>query len=255
MTQQQRCLGRIAPARHVLAALPRFGASAPMQQLPDPPGQIILPEAIATPTYAGTLGNTIAGDCTLAGVLRIQQRLSAQTRPVPLQFTDQQALADYSVMTGYNPATGQPDPGCVETDVLDYWARTGWQGNRIAGYTAINPRNITHIKQSIWVYGCSYLGVDLTQSAMDQTDAGEPWTVDFLSPSIGGHCVPAFEYDDYYLYCGTWAKRQAVSWDYVLRRFDAAYALVDPYWLQASGQSPGGLDLAGLTADLNYVSN
>lgn len=246
-----RFLGRIAPSKARLAALPMFAALAP--QLPAPPRQIILTEAEAAITYAGTLGNTTAGDCTIAGVLRLMQRWSATNGPA-LAFTDEQALAIYSQLEGYNPATGEPDNGLVETDVLDDW-KGGLAGNTLAGYSSINPADLLHIQQTIDVYGGAYLGLMLPESAERQTDAGQPWTVPWFSPILGGHCVPAFEYDDYYLYCGTWALRQPVAWDFVLRYFDAAYAPADSLWLGPDGKTPGGLDLAALTADLPAVAN
>jgi hypothetical protein len=249
----QHKYGRIAPAPHVLAALPQFAALA-AASLPAPRKQVILTQAQATPTYAGMLGNQIAGDCTLAGVLRVQQGLSAQAQPVALQFTDAQGLADYTVMTGYDPATGQPDPGCVETDVLDYWKSTGFQGNKIDGYMSVDPKNVGHIKQSIDTFGSCYFGLNLPKNA-DEAPPGAVWSVDPFSPIVGGHCIVGFEYDEYYVYCGTWADRKPVTWDFAAYYFNAAYAVVDRLWLEAAGKSPGGLDLATLLADLAAVAN
>jgi hypothetical protein len=250
------CRGRIRPAAAVLAALPAFALSSLAATLPPAPSQMIFTEEVASPSYAGTLGNSTAGDCTIAGALRLQQSWTARTRPSALQFSDQQALADYSALSGYNPATGANDTGLVETDVLDYWTKTGFEGNKLAGYATLDPRNIDHAKQSIATFGGVYLGLNLPASAEEQTDAGQPWTVPWLIPRIlGGHCVVGLEYDEYYIYVGTWAKRQPVAWDFYLRFFDAAYAPVDALWIEASGLSPSGLGLAALTADLPAVAN
>lgn len=251
----QRCLGRIVPLATKLAFLPKFAASAAMAQLPDPPRQVILTEAVATPTYAGTLGNTRAGCCTISGLLRCQQSWSARARGKPISYTDEQALAVYSSLSGYDPATGANDTGLVETDVLDYWAKSGVYGDVLAGYSSIEVSNIRHVKQAIDLYGATYLGLNLPESAEQQTAAGQPWTLPWFSRQLGGHCVPAFEYDDYYVYVGTWGDRQPVAWDFYLRYFDAAYAPADPLWIGPDGKTPGGLDLSGLTADLNYVAN
>lgn len=247
-----RCLGRIAPSKARLAALASFAAVS--AQLPAPPKSIILPADKAAAAYAGTLGNTTAGCCTISGAGRLIQAWSALNGR-PVAFTDAQALAEYSRVEGYNPATGLPDDGMVETDLLDDWVRGGLFGNRLASYRSVNPRNVVHIKQTIWVYGGIYLGLQLPESAMQQTDEGRPWTLPWFSRILGGHCVVGLEYDESYLYCGTWGLRQPVSWDFVSYYFDAAYALLDSLWLGADGKTPGGLDLAGLTADLHYVAN
>lgn len=247
-----RFLGRVKPSAQRLARLAPFAAVA--TQLPAPPAQIILPESIATPAYAGTLGNTTAGDCTIAGAGRLIQAWSAANGN-PVAFSDEQALAEYGAVEGYDPATGQPDDGCVETDVLDYWVKTGMYGNKLDSYAAVQPASLDHVRQTIWVFGGIYLGLDLPRSAEEQTDAGQPWTDPFWSPILGGHCVVGLEYDENYIYVGTWGVRQPVSWDFFVRYFDAAYALANAAWIGADGKCPGGLVLSALVGDLPYVAN
>lgn len=245
-----RRLGRLVPDRSRLVSLPQFAAVAP--QLPDPPAAV----NYGTPQgYAGTLGNETAGDCTVAGLLRLQQNWAA-LQGQTLAFTDDQALAIYSQLTGYDPSTGQPDPGMDETVVLDDWASAGFMGNQLSAYCSVDPSNLTHVKQSIQTFGGVYLGLMLPRSAMEQTDAGQPWRVALLGRGIlGGHCVVSFEYDESYLYVGTWGERQPVEWSFVERYFDAAYGVLDPLWIGADGLSPSGLDLSALTADLPAVAN
>lgn len=247
-----RFLGRNKPSAARLAALPM--AAPVLAQLPAPPARILLTEPEAAVAYAGTLGNATAGDCTIAGVGHLIERWSASVGPA-VAFTDAQALAIYSQLEGYDPATGQPDDGLVETDVLDAWQRSGLYGNTLAGYSTVDPRDANHIRQTIWVYGGIYLGLDLPQSADQQTDAGQPWTVPLWSPILGGHCVVGLEYDANYLYVGTWGRRQPVAWDFVLRYFDAAYAPANAAWVGPDGKTPGGLTLADLTGDLPFVAN
>lgn len=248
-----RHLGRLRPPPHVSSALPL--AAAVLAQLPPPPDQVILTEVEAAATYSGTLGNTTAGDCTIAGVGHLLQRWSLASSPAPIAFTDAQALAIYSQLEGYDPATGQPDNGLMETDVLAAWTGGGLFGNRAAGYATVSISSVDHIKQTIDVYGGIYLGLDLPRSAEEQTDAGVPWTEPWFSPILGGHCVAGFEYDPNYLYVGTWGIRQPVAWSFVERYFDAAYAVADAAWLTATGRTAAGLDLSGLVGDLPAVAN
>ena len=80
-----RCLGRLRPSAAKMASIQRFAASPQMQALPAPPASCNQ----ATPaSYAGTLGNTTAGDCTIAGALHLMQSWTSKTRYSSEQFTD-----------------------------------------------------------------------------------------------------------------------------------------------------------------------
>lgn len=237
-------LGRLRPRAGRLAALRPFAALA--ASLPPPP------IAVSNGTeqgYAGMLGNDTAGDCTIAGLLGLMQNWAARNGRV-LRFTAEQALAIYSRLSGYDPKTDAHDTGLVETDVLDLWVRLGFEGNRLAGYTALDPQDFTHLRQSIWLNGGVYLGMEMPNSAMEQFRAGEPWTVPTHSSVEGGHCVVAFDYDPEYLYVRTWDKRHLVAWDFVSRYMDVGYAPVDELWIGDGGTSPSGQTLAQLLGDL-----
>jgi hypothetical protein len=248
-------LGRKPPSPDALARIPRFAASDLVAALPPPPAEIILTEDIADATYSGTLGNTTAGDCTIAGMLRLQQFWAAKAQGKPVAFTDDQAITIYSALSGYDPATGANDTGLVETDVLDAWVNTGFEGNKLAGYSSIASVGVSQTQQAISIYGGVYLGLVLPESAMKQTEAGEPWSdVWYFSRALGGHCVVAFEYDQYYIYVGTWGKRQPVTWEFFSRHFDAAYAPCDPLWVSPGGQTPYGSTLDAMMADLPAVA-
>lgn len=245
-------LGRVRPSPRRLAALPRFAAV--QARLPDPPASADYTSDGAA--WAGSMGNDTAGDCTIAGVGHLIQGWGAATgRPTPIGKA--QAIAAYSALSGYNPATGANDTGLVETDVLDHWQQSGFWGNRLAGYSFVDPTNAIHVKQSIWCFGGAYFGLELPGYAVKRTDRGEPWTLfplHQLMPMAGGHCVVGQKYDDEYLYVDTWGGEQAVAWDFVSYYFDAAYALVNPLWIGDGGIAPNGLDLAGLMSDLPAVA-
>lgn len=244
-----RFLGRNQSNFARYQALPRFAALS--DQLPAPPASVDFTAGGAG--YAGTLGNTTAGDCTIAGVGHLIQGWTAMTGR-PVVFTDAQALAEYSRVEGYDPATGQPDDGMDETVVLEGWTGAGLYGTKLTAYSTVDPTNLTHIQQTIWVFGGIYLGLMLPRSAEQQTDAGQPWTRPWFSPILGGHCVVSQKYDQTYLYVDTWGQLQPVAWDFVQAYFDAAYAPFSRLWLDAQGKSPGGLDAAALMGDLPAVA-
>jgi len=246
--------GRIKPSRGKLASLPQFAALA--AQLRPPPAAVDYSGKGAV--YTGTLANDRIGNCTCAGVFHLMQGWSAVTGR-PVVATDAEAVALYSQLTGYDPATGANDNGADETAVMDAWvkgfAAPGGTTNALYSYAFISPQNLNHIRQAVATFGAVYLGLDLPASAERETDAGEPWTVPWFSPIVGGHCVVAAEYDENYLYVSTWGQRQPVAWSFVESYFDAAYAPLNPLWIEASGKAPNGLDLSALTADEAAVAN
>jgi hypothetical protein len=253
--------GRIKPSAARLAALPRLHAAAAMDQLPAPPAELDFGSAAF---YAGMLGNDQVCDCTCAGLYGLIQGWSARTLSAPVVATTAEALGLYSTLEGYDPATGRPDDGLDETLLLDYWAKTGVQYaspagygqiNRLKTYATVDPRNIDHIEQAIWVCGGIYLGCEMPASAQEQTQAGRPWSVPWRSPIEGGHCIVSMKYDANYIYVRTWGQEQAVEWDWWLRYGDAAYAVVNPLWIGQAGKSPDGLDLDSIVADLPYVAS
>ena len=95
-------------------------------------------------------------------------------RPRPAQV-----LGAYSAITGYDPATGDNDTGAVETDVLNYWRKTGVAGHKILAYAALEPGNTQHVRDAIDLFGGAYIGLALPISAQRQA----VWSV----PPGGAH--------------------------------------------------------------------
>ena len=227
-------LGRLAARRPVGLADLKVYLHNP---LPDPP------ESVAAPQLAdwGMLGNSTYGDCTICGAAHLEMATALDDhQPVPM-FTDTEVESVYFDLTG-----GQ-DTGLVEADVLQAWHTTGLFGSaqdprRIAGYAPVDHRNQTELKSVVATFGGAYLGVAVPESAQEQFQAGQPWTVVPGSPVVGGHCVPAVGYDSTYLYVVTWAKCWAVTWTWVDRYLEEAYAVITP--------ADAVVNLAALQADL-----
>ena len=94
------------------------------------------------------------------------------------------------------------------------------------------------------------LGLNLPKSAEQQTAAGAVWSVPWFSPIAGGHEVPILAYTPDLLLCVTWGQLQAMTWEFVAKYAEELDVVVDPSWIAANGQSPTGLDLGALIADL-----
>jgi hypothetical protein len=210
--------------------------------LPSVPDKVSIPKT----TYAMD-GNDQVGDCTLAGACHVIVAANAQVAmsdPVP---------ADTEVIDQYYAITGGQDTGCVEADVLKLWHTKGlFGGNKIAGYAPVNPRDVTAIKQAIAFYGAAYIGVALPQSAQQQFGAGQPWTVVPGSPILGGHCIVLVGYDTTYVQAVTWGAVVNVTWEWLGKYCDEAWAILTREIVEA-GYDALHIDLTELRADLASV--
>jgi hypothetical protein len=198
--------------------------------------------------------NDTIGDCTCAAAGHLIQCWSTNAG-APTVPTDDQVVVAYSAITGYDPATGTNDNGAAELDVLNYWRHTGIAGNKLSSYVAVDPTRPQEVCDAIWLFGGVYLGLEMPESAEQQTAAGRPWTTVWYSPIIGGQAVPAVGYDPQYLKVITWGQVQLVGWEFLARRCDEAYALLNSDWISSRGTSPSGFDLKTLESDLASLRN
>lgn len=206
----------------------------------------------------GMLGNDSAGDCVEAqeGHTLMLRTANAGTIVIP---TAQQVIALYSAETGYDPrqqqsdGTNPTDGGTDETSDAQYMISTGFLGHKADATAMLDPTNVDHIKWAIQLFGAVELGVNWTQQAMDQFNAGQPIT-DFSGTSIGGHSVPIVHYEGDTPYIVTWAERVPTTWDWVKSAADEAHGLIFADWICAQGTAPSGFDLTTLVGDLSAIS-
>ncbi len=210
-------------------------------------------QAWERPIDLGMLGNDSVGDCTIAGFyhLRMIQRSVAQAGN-PLVVSTEQALADYSTITGYNPNDPSTDQGANCIDVLNYYRSKGV----IPGYVSLDQNNVDQIQAANYIFGGLYIGFQVPQSTVDELNAGIDPTFNFVAndkPSGEGHCVDPCGHGRAGYAFASWGKYYRASWDYWMAWVDEAYAVVAPDWIKASGVSPSALDLNGLLADMAQV--
>jgi len=142
-----------------------------------------------------------------------------------------------------------------------------------------NPvSSIPNIATAIWLFGGAYIGVELPIRAQGQ----DVWDVpakpgpDDEPGSWGGHAVYLVGYDvpesqipspespapspvsrvpcPGTMTCITWGGLKKMTWAWFEKYCSEAYALVSKDWLNASGVSPSGFDLAALESDLKLVT-
>jgi hypothetical protein len=202
------------------------------------------------------LCNDTLGCCTISGAAHMLMDWSANasTEIVP---SDADIIKAYSAVSGYDPSTGANDNGAYETDVLNYWRNTGIAGHKIYAYTALEPRNHSHIKASIYLFGGCYIGLALPLSAQNQTVWSVPaWgTSGSGAPgSWGGHCVNICAYNDHYATVVTWGALKKATWQFLDAYMDESYAVLSQDFIN-NGIAPNAIDWASLQQDLSKVAN
>jgi len=205
----------------------------------------------------GMDGNDTLGDCTIAAadhVIAAANEYVGEDDPRPaLQILEQQYLA-----------LSPKDTGCVISDVLSVWRSPGLfqmpQGpNKISLYAPFNQRSETEFQQVVAFTGSAYIGINCPGSAQQQfakqTSTGQlvPWTVVPGSKVEGGHCIVAVGYYTGGLLCVTWGAVVEVTWAFIHKYCDEAWALLTEE-VAERGADPLGLDVALLTSDLDALA-
>lgn len=220
--------------------------------LPPPPDSIDYGKAVARwPMYA----NDRFGDCTCAAAGHMIQNWRTNTGISPRKPTTKDVIDFYSYFT--KPGA---DNGVEMLRVLQHWRSAGLDSNKIVAYTKLQLKNIDAVKQSIYLFGACYIGVELPEFVTSASDISRPrWAMRATgtkgpgSPDPdGGHCIPAFGYDAKNVHVVTWGKVKSMSWDFYQAYSDEAYAVLSEDFLK-DGKTLEGFDLKQLNADLGSL--
>jgi hypothetical protein len=230
---------------------------------PIPRGKLGHPDLVADTAW-GMFANDEFGDCVWAGAAHetVLWVLMAGAR---VAFTDANVLADYGAVTGFDPkrtdrwGNNPTDQGTDMRQALLYRQKTGildaeGRRHKIGAFVRID--SIDELKRSIYILGNAAVGVQFPASAMDQFDAGKPWTVVKNSPVEGGHYVPVIGYDseaDLFT-CVTWGREHPVAPAFLAKYMDEAYAVLSEEFL-SNGKSLEGFDLDQLHYDLAHLGD
>lgn len=206
----------------------------------------------------GMLGNDAVGDCAFAGSdhehmlwTGIGNRGSLSTK-----FKTANTLADYSALTGYDPANPSTDQGTQVYQLMDYRRTTGVidaAGVRHKIDLAVRlpkPFSWTEFIRAVWCFKVVAVGTLIPGSAMDQFNAGQPW--DYVGDwnIDGGHYIPAVGTPDRDTEIAviTWGQRQLMT-----RSFFEEY--VDELWVPLSREAMGSVESALKVVDWAKVQD
>ena len=238
-------LGRNAP--HTAADRPRLELDRYMTSVATPAVVDFASEVLSWPMY----GNDQIGDCTAACAghqVQAWTRYTGTEADIPAE----DIIKLYSAVSGYDPSTGANDNGAVIQDVLTYWRKSGVPvaGHKILAFAQL--KDLSRVKDALWMFGSVYLGVNCPGSALQQFDNDEPWDVVKGSKIVGGHAIPL-------QYAGTgfcpyqvvtWGRLQGMTQAFMDAYVEEAWVVITADWLDKNGHTPEGLDLAQLGADL-----
>jgi hypothetical protein len=180
---------------------------------------------IPTPMFA----NDVYGDCVIAGRAHQTLRFEDIEQGSALMITDKEVLKEYL------KETGGVDSGLVVLDSLNEWRQKGWKVGkhtyRIKAYAEVDFNNADEVRQAVYGDVGVGLGVQLPTAAKKQIQTGQPWDVtsgpDSQPGSWGGHYVYVPGYTPSGPVCVTWGRKQQMTWAWLDRYCDEAFAIFD----------------------------
>jgi hypothetical protein len=192
-------------------------------------------------------------NCTIATVGHALQATSLYGAGTEVRLPDDAILSKYEALSGYVPGDDSTDTGLVVQDVLNDWRKNGIEGHKALAFAGIDPDDFDTVRQAIDLFGWVYLGITVTQSAMNQANSRQPWdVVPNPGPVLGGHAIPAGSYDQTAaseFMVVTWGQLQAMTKAFWSKYVDECWAVILPEWVNAVGATPTGLDLYSLGED------
>lgn len=215
-------------------------------------------DGVVPPNQWRVLGNDRHGCCVFSGFGHEHLLLGA-LGGTGYVFNENGVLADYGAVTGFDPANPSTDQGTLVRDAMKYRRETGVQDfmghrHKIVAYVSIEPGNLKHVYAAMYLFGCVGIGVEFPDSAMDQFDAGQPWTVVPGSQSRGGHYVPLISKQQN-LICVTWGKLQQVTETFLINYMDECWAsITEEYVNKNTGKTVDGFAMDELLANLALVT-
>jgi hypothetical protein len=204
-------------------------------------------------TNWGMLGNDAVGNCVLAGAgheTMLWNREASNT----VIITTEDAISDYSAVTGYNPNDPNSDQGTDMQAAASYRLKTGVKDSfnkrhKIGAYVAITPGNVEEIKAAIYLFSAVGIGIQFPDYAMDEFNTGQTWHLKSGGNIVGGHYIPAVGYTSRYVYIVSWGKCIKATWGFIKRYMDEGIVYLSPEYL-TNGKSLEGFDLTQLKGDL-----
>ena len=222
------------------------------EALPAPPASCTLYKNVTVPW--GMDLNDTEGDCTIAAAAHMVMEWTGNAKPPPV------VIPDAAIQAAYNVVDGGVDQGADMLTVLNYWRQTGIGSDKISAFVEVDQANHDELMQAVSLFGGVYLGVELPDFAVQGDMLLTPWTLppqDTTYPPgnpSNGHCIAIVGYNEDWLYAVTWGEVKQMAWGFLDAYADEAFAVLSPDWIDPQGETPAGLNLTQLQADLAAVT-
>lgn len=209
------------------------------------------------PDKWGTLGNLKINNCTCASaghlIMTWTSNIGKLHRP-----TQKAIVAAYSELSGYNSETKGPGEGIEAIKVLKYWRKKGIDGRKISAFVKLAYKNRKQLKQAIYLYGGTYVGMNLPKSAEKQYYESKKWTVprggakgEGEPGSWLGHAMIITGYNKDEVRAITWGKEIIMTMDFWEAYVDEAYAVLSEDFIK-NDETPTKINIEVL---LRHIEN
>lgn len=253
--------GRNRPAPHLRTGHKMAARYFDAANMPPVPDAFDFSALNATP-LADVLANDSLGDCTSAGAGHLIDVLTAGGDE-PIAITAAQAIAFYSLSTGYVPGDPSTDQGGDEVTVLTTWRDKGYDGNglhAIAGFVQVDASSAAELKAACFYFGGLYFGLELPDTYTNPfpSSNGYVWGTGAPDPSQG-HCIVGVGADTTGIKVDSWGLLGTITYAAIAELCSESaggmvFAIVSKEWVNARSQkSPGALDWAQLVADFDAL--
>lgn len=201
-------------------------------------------------------GNDKIGDCVVAAAGHIIESVTRYGQGTSAEIPEADVVAAYSAVGGYTPTDPGTDRGLVVQDFLNWWRKTGLSGHQIAAFASLDAHDPALLGTALHEIGSVDIGIKFPHFAWAQLDAKQPWDdVPGTQKTDGGHCVNVVgRLESGNWVCVTWGRLQEITPAFWSRWVDEAWAVLSPEWVSKAGQTPSGLDLAGLAVQWETIS-
>lgn len=205
------------------------------------------------------LGNDQWGDCVWAGAAHEHMLFSVTGKHGSVSFDDKSVLSDYSAVTGFDPQDPATDQGTDMQAAASYRRKTGVVDrsgirHKIDAYAEIARADLSQVALSAWLFGACGIGVEFPNTAMDQFNAGKPFSVVSGAKVEGGHYMPCVgRHKDGHYVLVTWGRTVLATPEWMRKYMDEAVAYISrDIVLDKTHMSPEGFDLQTLD---NFLSS
>jgi len=243
-----RKFGRISPAilPHDDPTVRHFSLALRKPTLKRPPVAVSWSKS----SVYGMHLNDQLGSCGPASAANATQDFTSWTQPKVTTIDDDECLAIYEAVGGYNPRNPASDQGVILKDLFEYWKTEGIGGYKIIDYFSVDPQNPVNQSWAIEIFGGLIYGVNLPQSALNAMDAGKVWDYVPRSQIVGGHAIWSSGYDPSGRKARSWTELVGMTGAFIQHDAEEAWGVIHPAWFDPhTGLCPNGLNLESIMKD------